>query len=82
MTIADPSALGCTAAAFFECELKIGSLGAAALGGDPLKDGDVPVVEAGWKALRSRRRYYDLRMSDRCCERRKIGTNVVSIRAH
>ena len=61
---------------------KIGSLGAAALGCDPLKDGDVPVIEAGWKAFRSRRRYYDLRMSDRRCERRKIGINVVSVRLH
>jgi hypothetical protein len=61
---------------------KIGSFGVATFGFNPFKDGDVPVVEAGWKALRSRRRYYDLRMSDRCCERRKIGTNVVSIRAH
>ena len=28
---------------------KIGSLGVAALGCDPLKDGDVLVVEADWK---------------------------------
>jgi len=62
--------------------IKIGLLGATALGCDPLKDGDVPVVEAGWKALRKCRYYYDLRMSDRRCERRKIGTNVFSVRPH
>jgi hypothetical protein len=32
---------------------------------DPLKDSDVLVIEAGWKALRSRQRNYDLRMCDR-----------------
>jgi hypothetical protein len=34
--------------------IKIGSLGAAALGCNPLKDSDVPVVEADRKAFRSR----------------------------
>jgi hypothetical protein len=71
------------AATLFECQLKIGSLGVAALGCDPLKDGDVLVVEADWKnALRSRQRHHNRRMSDRRCERRKIGTNVVSVRPH
>jgi hypothetical protein len=61
---------------------KAGRHGVVALGCDPLKDGDVLVIEAGWKALRSRQRNYDLRMCDRHCECRKIGTNVVSVRPH
>src|SRR5262249_25417854 len=34
---------------------------------------DVLVIEAGWKALRSRQRNYDLRMCDRHCERERSG---------
>jgi hypothetical protein len=66
----------------FQVLTKIGSPGTVALGCDPLKDGDVLVIEAGWKALRNRQCDYDLRMCDRRCERRRIGTNVVSARAH
>jgi hypothetical protein len=61
---------------------EISAFGLAAVGCDPLKDGDVPVVEAGWKVLRSLQRHYDLRVSDRCPEPRKIGINVVSVRPH
>ena len=57
----------------------MGSLGVVAFGCDPLKDDDVLVIEASWKALRNRQRYCDLRMCDRHCERRKIGINVVSV---
>jgi hypothetical protein len=72
-----------TARGAFQVLTKTGSLGVVALGCDPLKDSDVLVIEAGWKALRSRQRNYDLRMCDRHCERRKIGTNnVVSVRPH
>jgi class 3 adenylate cyclase len=61
---------------------QVGSSGVAALGCDPFKDRDVPVIKTSRKALRSRQRRYDLRMSDRCCERRKIGTIVFSVRPH
>jgi hypothetical protein len=60
-----------------------GSLGVATLGCDPLKDGDVPVIEASWKALRSRQgRNHDLSVCDHRCEHRQIGTNVASSRFH
>jgi hypothetical protein len=48
-----------------------GSLGVATLGCDPLKDGDVPVIEASWKALRSRQgRNHDLSVCDHRCRSR------------
>ena len=66
----------------FQVSTKTASLGVVALGCDPLKDGDVLVLEAGWKVLRSRQRNYDLGMYDRPSERRKIWTNAVSVRSH
>ena len=66
----------------FQVSTKTASLGVVALGCDPLKDGDVLVIEAGWKVLRSRQRNYDLRMYDRPCEPRKIWTDAVSVRPH